>query len=130
MHSPAIQLPDPFDLLQGQLEQFLLADDVEMAANAGIFTGKALNFRIGEMAAKSHVQLAREVVVELREKLDVQEEDRRRSEFVGYYVEEDLGAVVLILLRGALFGSDSKKPHPNEVGSVTEEDALSACMIG
>lgn len=130
MHSPAIQLPDPFDLLKGQLQQLLLADDVEVAADAGIFTGKALDFRIGEMAAESHVQLAGEVVVELREELDVQEEDRRRSEFVGYYIEEDLGAVILVLLRGTLFGSDSKKPHLNELGSITEEDALSACMIG
>lgn len=39
----AVKLSDAFDLLQSQLQQLLLADDVQMTADAGILAGKPLD---------------------------------------------------------------------------------------
>lgn len=71
----AIQLANALNLLQRQLEQLLLANDVEVATDAGVFAGKTLDFSVGEMSAQTHVQLAGKVVVEFGEELDVEEED-------------------------------------------------------
>lgn len=98
VHVASVQLPDPFDLLQSELQKFLLADDVEMAPDPRVLSGEALDFCIGQVPAKSHVQLAGKVVVEFGEKFDVEEEDRGRGQLVRYYVEEDFGAVVFVFL--------------------------------
>lgn len=98
-----------------------------MAANSRIFTGETLDLGVGEMSAESRVQLAWEVVVEFGEKLDVEEEHRRGGEFVGHDIEENLRAVVLVLLGGALLGSDGHEPHFDEIGSVSKEESLPPC---
>ena len=124
--TPPIQLANTLDLLQGQLEQLLLADDVQVAADAGIFAREPLDLCVGEVATQAEVQLAREVVVEFGEELDVEEEDSGRGELVGNDVEEDLGAVVFVFLGRALLGPDCEEAHFDEVCAVAEEDAFAA----
>ena len=59
-----------------------------------ILSGEAVDFGLAQLSAQPGVELAREVVVEFGEKLDVEEEHGRRGEFVGDDVEEDFWAVV------------------------------------
>ena len=99
-----------------------------MVPDARVFAGEALDFGVGEVTAEAHVEFTGEVVVEFGEELDVEEEDGGGGELVGDDVKEYLWAVVFVLLRGALFGAHGKESHFNEVGSVTEEDALAACL--
>lgn len=42
----AVKLSDAFDLLQSQLQQLLLADDVQVTADAGILTSKPLDLGV------------------------------------------------------------------------------------
>lgn len=128
MRVAPIQLADTFDLLQSELQQLLLPDDIEMAPDPRVFSCEALDFRVGQMPAETHVQLAGEVVVEFGEELDVEEEDGGGGELIGDYVEEDFGTVVFVLLDGALLGADCEEPHFDQVGPITEEDAFTACL--
>ena len=75
-----------------------------MSADLRIFPGEALDIRFGEVPAKPDVELAREIVVEFGEQLDVEEEDGGGGEFVGDDVEEDFWAEVFVFLGAALFG--------------------------
>lgn len=121
-----VELTDTFDLLERQLQQLLLPNDVEVLADAGVLAGEPLDLCVGEMSAESHVELAREVVVEFGEELDVEKEHGRRGELVGDNVEEDFRAVVFVFLGGALFRAHCKQSHLDEVGAVAEEHAFSA----
>lgn len=98
-----------------------------MSPDARVFTREPLDFVVGEVAAEAHVELAGEVIVEFGEEFDVEEEDGGGGEFVGDDVEEDLRAVVFVFLGGALLGADGKEAHFEEVGAVTEEDAVATC---
>lgn len=128
-YTTALQLAQALDLLQGQLQQLLLLDDVKVPPDTGVLAGEALHLRVGEVPAESHVQLAGEVVVEFREELHVEEEDGGGGELVRDHVEEDLWAVVFVLLVGALLGANGHESHLDDIGSVTEEDGFPACVL-
>ena len=95
-----------------------------MFADARVFAREPFHFGVGEVSTEAHVQFAGEVVVEFGEEFDVEEEHGGRRELVGYDVEENLGTEVLVLLGGALLGADGEETHLEEVGTVSEEDAL------
>lgn len=97
-----------------------------MSADLGVLLGKLLDLLLGQVAAEAEVQLAGEVVVELGEELDVEEEDRSGGQLGGGGIEEDLGAVVLVLEVGTLLGLDGKQTHLDDVGSVAKKDSLTS----
>ena len=99
-----------------------------MSPDARVLSCKPLDFVVGQVAAEARVEFAGEVVVEFGEEFDVQEEDGSGGEFVGDDVEEDLGAVVFVLFGGTLLRADGEEAHFEEIGAVTEEDAIAACM--
>jgi hypothetical protein len=70
-------LSDTLDLLQSQFQQLFLADDVEVAADTRILTGKAFNLGVRKVSSKSCVKLAGEIIVELGEEFNVEEEHGR-----------------------------------------------------
>lgn len=100
-----------------------------MVPDAWVFAGESLDFGVGEVATKTHVELAGEVIVEFGEEFDVEEEDGSGGELVGDNVEKDLRAVVFVLFGGALLGANGEEPHFDKVSPVTEEDALAACVL-
>ena len=101
--SHAANLPNTLNLLQSQLQQLLLPDNVQMSADPEVLARKSFDLGLGQLSAQTHVKLARKVVVEFGQELDIQEEDGRRGELVGHHVQKDFGAVVLVGFGGALF---------------------------
>jgi len=99
-----------------------------MSPDARVFTRESLDFVVGQVTTEAHVEFAGKVVIEFGEKFDIEEEDGSRGEFVGDDVEEDLGAVVFVLFGGTLLRADGEEAHFEEIGAVTEEDAIAACM--
>lgn len=68
-----------------------------MLPHPRVFARKSLDFGIREVSPKALIQFAREIVVEFREKLNVEKQDGGRCELIGYNVEEDFRAVVFVL---------------------------------
>ncbi len=99
-----------------------------MPADLRILPGEAVDVGFGEVTPEPDVELAREVVVELGEKLDVEEEDGGGGELVGDDVEEDFGAVVFVFALRALFGFRGQEAHAEDVGAVAEEGGFPACV--
>lgn len=48
-----------------------------MTTDARILASEALNFGVGEVAAKSGIKLAWEIIVKFREELDIEEQNSR-----------------------------------------------------
>lgn len=97
-----------------------------MAANLGVLVRKALDLVLGQVTAQASVELAREVVVELRKQLDVEEEHGGGGEARGGGIEKDLWAVVFVAQVFALAGLDGLDAEVEDVGAVAEKDRLSA----
>lgn len=97
-----------------------------MLPHLRVLPRETLDLSLAEAAAQAGVELAREVVVELGEELDVEEEDGGGGEFVGDDVEEDLGAVVFGGFGAALFGFEGEESHLEDGGAVAEKDSFSA----
>ena len=87
---------------------------------------ESLNLALAQVAPKPRIQLPREIIVEFREELDVEEEHRGRGELVGDNVEEDLGAVILRGFSSALFRFEGEEAHLDDGGAVAEEDGFAA----
>lgn len=100
-----------------------------MAADLRILPRKTVDVGLGEVAPQPDVELAREVVVEFREQLDVEEEDGGGGQLVGDDVEEDFGTVVFVFGLGALFGGGGEEAHAEDVGAVAEEDRFSTWRV-
>lgn len=103
-----------------------------MATHLGVLHREALHLVPGEAAAQPRVQLAREVVVEFREQLDVEEEHGRGGELGRDDVEEDFRAGVLGRWGrgGAGWGFEGGETQGEEGGAVAEEDGFAACFFG
>jgi len=99
-----------------------------MPTDLRILSGEAVDVGFGEVTAEPDVELAREVVVEFGEELDVEEEDGGGGELVGHDVEEDFRAVVFALALRALFRFRGQEAHAQDVGAVAEEGGFSACV--
>lgn len=116
-----------------------------MASDLGVFTGEAVDFVLGERSTKAGVEFAREldggsafracklkenayVVVEFGEKFSVEEEVGRCGKLVCNGIEEDFGAVVLVLLVGALLGFHGQETHAQDVSSIAEKNSFAACV--
>lgn len=68
-----------------------------------------------------------DIVIELGEKLHVEEQNGGEGELVGDDVEKNLWAVVLVRLLGALLRLYGLEAHLKNVGTVTEEYCVFAC---
>ena len=101
-----------------------------MLPHLRVFPRETLDLGVAEATAQAGVELAREIVVELGEELDVEEEDGGGGEFVGDDVEEDLGAMVFGGFGAALFGLEGKEAHLEDGGAVAEKDGFSAFERG
>jgi hypothetical protein len=64
-------LSNALDFLQGQLKELLFTDNIEVAADSGVLACEAFDLGVGEVSAESHIEFTGEVVVELREELDI-----------------------------------------------------------
>ena len=73
-----------------------------MALDFWIFARKPLDLFITQMPAKAGIELARKIMIELREQLNVEKKDGCRGEFVGYNVKEDFWALVFVFFRCTL----------------------------
>jgi hypothetical protein len=68
-------------------------------------------------------------VVEFREQFSVKEEIGRGGKFISDSIEEDFGAVVFVLLCGALFAFYGEEAQFEDVNAVAKEDCFSSCTL-
>jgi len=108
------------------LEEILTTHDIQMTLDLGILTGKAVDVILAQATAQTGVQFARELVVEFREQLGVEEEVGGGGEFVGDGVEEDFRTVVFMGFSGTLFGFHGENAQSEDVDAVAEEDSFAA----
>lgn len=109
-----------------------------MTFNALILARKALDLFAGEAAPETDVELARELVEELGEQLDIEEEDGGRGELGGDDVQEDFGAEDLGVargfgrgreVRGAGRGFEGAEAGGEEGGAGLEKGCFFTCLV-
>ena len=114
-----------------------------MAANLGVFTGKTVDFFLGQSSSKTGVELSRELarplanvidgtciqtynVVKLGKQFGVEEQVGGCCKLVRNSVQEHFWAVIFVLLSRTLLRLDGHQTELEHIDTVTEENCLSS----
>lgn len=109
---------EALDLLENILQHVLSFDNIQMSSDLGVLASESLHVGRGEITTQTSLKFAWEEVLELFEKLRVQEEVGSCGQLVGHRVEEHLWTVVFALFLAALTRFDGFDPKFKDVGSV------------
>jgi len=98
-----LQLHQRIQLLHHQFQLLLALLQIEVSSNGWVFASETSDLGSVEVVGESVVDLARELIEKLGQQLNVDEHDRRVSQFVGDDVEEGFGTESFVL--GTCFAS-------------------------
>lgn len=98
---PRLQLPKRLHLLQHMLQALLPPHQIQMPPNLRIFSCESLDSRIVQ-SSELLFQPSRKLIVELAQELRIEEEIGGGSKLIRHSVQEDFGAMILVLRIRAL----------------------------